>query len=418
MYTIPKFLLFLLCITPFCAYSAPAPFSCPCARNPERCVCTQKDGKDTGICRCIQEKGRCDCAAQQCCAPKISVADIDKTLIIHDRGLFDEACAVFKSLYDAGLRNHTITSKLMLHALRTQNWDEAAQYNVTEYWWYNQDMRERTVLLTHDGGFGDAIMFMRYAKHLHTAGARVIVQTPTALIPLFSLCPFIDSCVQIGTPVPADCQFRVSTPDLTLTMRTTLNEPSQDIPYMFADETLVTYWSTRLAPDTHVRIGICWASSYLHNPRTGHNVPSHRCIPLELFGAVCDVADCTFYSLVKGYGENDVALHTRLPIITFPDLDTTHGGFMDTAALMKNFDLIITVDTSIAHLAGALGMPAWVIVPASSDFRWFVQRTDSPWYPTMRLFRQATCGDWKPVMCEVREALKVFAHGRKNISRG
>jgi hypothetical protein len=332
---------------------------------------------------------------------------------IHEHGAFDEACTILKSLYDLGVRNATIESKLMLHALRTQDWSALQMYGVEPYWWYDYDITGKTIFIKYDGGFGDAFMFIRYVKHLHAAGAYVIVQTVPALLPLFSRLPFIDQCVPYNTHVPADYTFRISTPHMALTMHASLEHLAEDVPYIYPDENLVTYWAEQIAADTNIRVGVCWCSGYLYNARTGENKPGPRSIPLVWFEQLCYIPGCTLYSLVKGHGQYDLYTHP-LPIKTFSDFDETHGCFMDTAALMKNLDLVITVDTSIAHLAGALGVPVWVLLPANSDFRWFLHCTDSPWYPTMRLFRQQKIGEWQQVMHEIYQALQELTVTKKN----
>ncbi|HEV2917434.1 MAG TPA: hypothetical protein VGW78_06855 [Candidatus Babeliales bacterium] len=326
-------------------------------------------------------------------------------LIRYEYGYFDEAYNQLQKLYNQGIRNHTITSTLMLHSLRIGDWQAAKQYELKPYWWYDQDLTGRTILLTHDGGAGDAIMFIRYAKHLHAAGAQVIVQTPMALIPLFSTCPFISKCIPVPHMVPADYIYRISTPDLTLTMHSTFPESSKDIPYLFADPNLIAYWADRIKYDSKPRIGLCWTSSYVYNRQTGQQVQNPRSITSEVIASFISNISGNFYALVKG-NEAQKMKSLQMPMHIFDNLDTVHGAFMDTAALMCNLDLVITVDTSIAHLAGALGIPVWVLLPAHSDFRWFMHRADSPWYPTMRLFRQKVGEDWQPVLQEVCKALQ------------
>jgi hypothetical protein len=333
-------------------------------------------------------------------------------LYLYDRGNFDTASLIFKKIYPTGFNERTIASKLRLHALRRQDWDEAASYDLAPYWWYDADIAHKTILITYDGGFGDAIQFIRYAKHLHTAGATVVAQVPEALMPLCSTCPFITQCIPKPETINADYTVRISMPHLTLTMQSTLTQPSVDIPYLFADPSLISHWADRLVSDTSsLRVGLCWSCSYTYSKYQKKRVPGPRSIPLNTFAPLFETENATFYSLQKGPSEHDSTTE-RFPLKSSDDLDTLNGAFMDSAALMKNLDLVITVDTSIAHLAGALGAPVWLLVPINSDFRWFLDRTDSPWYPTMRLFRQKKIGDWNTVMTEIAHEL-IHYRGKK-----
>jgi hypothetical protein len=203
----------------------------------------------------------------------------------------------------------------------------------------------------------------------------------------------------------ADITFTIATPKLAFTMHTTLSEPSVDVPYLAADPYLVSAWHEKLASLPGPKIGISWCSTPMINLRTREKLLSPRSIPLALFKPLITQFHGTFISLQCGYGVEQLA-ETRLPLICIPDIDTMHGPFMDTIAIMKNLDLIITIDTSIAHIAGALGVSVWTLLPACSDFRWFTDRSDSPWYPTMRLFRQKSGENWEIIISEVLLALQ------------
>jgi hypothetical protein len=328
-------------------------------------------------------------------------------LSLHDSGNFERAYPLFKKAYELDPTDHRIRQKLRNHAVRIQQWDEAlGTYALKPYWPHKSDLRNKTVMIIADTeGLGDTIFFLRYVKRLHEAGARVVMQTSHELSGLLARCPFIDWCIPRQNAVNADYTIRIMVSRVIVTMRDTMHEPSHDIPYLSADPGLVDMWKQALKNDTTFRIGMCWRASLLYNSTTRLTTGGPRSIPIEQFVRLCAVPQCTFYNLTKGAGEQDLE-KDHFPIIMFNNFDTTHGPFMDTAALMKNLDLVITTDTSIAHLAGALGVPVWVILPACSDFRWFLDRSDSPWYPTMRLFRQKKCGDWHTVLQEVSSALE------------
>ena len=188
-----------------------------------------------------------------------------------------------------------------------------------------------------------------------------------------------------------------------------------DIPYLHADEKRIDEWKNKLEHDTSFKIGICWeAQTYID--QSGKMVKNNRSIPLSLLEPLKNIPGISLYSLQKGTGTEQLKTKPEGLIIQEfgPDFDTTHGRFMDTAAVMKNLDLVLTIDTSIAHLAGALGVPVWNMIIHNSCWRWFRNRTDSPWYPTMRLFRQPQPGDWKSVMQEVIHELEKIVSTRKN----
>jgi hypothetical protein len=171
---------------------------------------------------------------------------------------------------------------------------------------------------------------------------------------------------------------------------------------LYADESLVAEWRERLRPLIGFRIAINWRG------REGRGAFRRRDIPLELFLALADLPNVKLISLQKGGAQSGLA--SGLPIYDpGDDFDQSRGAFMDTAAIMRNVDLVITSDTSIPHLAGALGVPVWVALPRVPDWRWLLNRSDSPWYPTMRLFRQKTMADWRCVFSEIQEACRIVS---------
>jgi hypothetical protein len=159
-------------------------------------------------------------------------------------------------------------------------------------------------------------------------------------------------------------------------------------------------WREKLGSSPKMRIGINWRG------REGKGEFQKRDIPLEFFRDLAALPDIQLISIQKR-GEQELrAARDRLPIMELEGLDTSNGPFMDTAAIMMNLDLVITSDTSIAHLAGGLGVPVWVALPFVPDWRWMLNRCDSPWYPTMRLFRQKKPGGWTDVFVEIEEAMR------------
>jgi ADP-heptose:LPS heptosyltransferase len=168
---------------------------------------------------------------------------------------------------------------------------------------------------------------------------------------------------------------------------------------LMADSRLVAAWRERLSAIDGFRIGINWRGS---NLRESHR---NRDIPLALFASLADIPAVRLISLQKGAGREKFAAASAVDL--GDEIDTANGAFVDTAAIMMNLDLVITCDTSVAHLAGALGVPVWVALPFVPDWRWLLDRSDSPWYPTMRLFRQQTPADWDGVFKEITAALRL-----------
>jgi hypothetical protein len=325
----------------------------------------------------------------------------------HEEGDFELSVNLMRRVAPRGRS----VSLMDLQALRTMQWDDAHTFYSPDYWWYNSDIAGKTVFIKHDGGVGDAVQFLRYAKQLHDAGAQVMIETPPALSAIYARCPFVDTQIPYGSaPAHADVTITLSTPRLTYALRNDLEECVADVPYISADPVLAAYWRNTLADISGKKVGLCWCSSPLYNNVTKATSVSPRSIPLALFEAMLSYESCTFISLQCGFGiEQLKELSGHRPLV-FENIDTLHGRFMDTMAIMKNLDLVISVDTSIAHIAGALGVPVWLILPKCSDFRWFTDRADSVWYPTMRIFRQKPYENWEPVLNEVFTALKEFCN--------
>jgi hypothetical protein len=172
------------------------------------------------------------------------------------------------------------------------------------------------------------------------------------------------------------------------------------VPYVYPDPLRVQAWTERMRSFSGFKIGLSWQG----NP-TFHG-DRFRSIPLRSFAPLAQISGVTLFSLQKGVGLEQVEINReQLPITVFPDL-ACDGTFHDTAALMQHLDLVISSDTAVAHLAGALGRPVWVLLARNSDWRWLIDRPDSPWYPTMRLFRQRTLGEWTPVFEQVVSSLR------------
>lgn len=269
--------------------------------------------------------------------------------------------------------------------------------------WDGSDIRGKKILLFSEQGLGDALQFVRYAKILKQKGAIVICRIQKPLKDLLSLCPYIDVLTTGKEKIEYDTYAALmSLPYILGTTHTTI---PHEIPYLYADKKLIEHWKQRLAKDKNFKIGICWHVDQGHEK--DKLPPAYRSIPLESFTPLASMPNVSFYSLQKFNGEEQIKkLPSHFKLITFTeDFDNSHGRFMDTAALIQNLDLIISADTSIIHLAAGLGKPVWTLLPYSADCRWGTGTT-TPWYPTMRLFRQKKSDNWATSLTQVHEALK------------
>jgi hypothetical protein len=217
-------------------------------------------------------------------------------------------------------------------------------------------------------------------------------------MPLLSSCAGIDEIVSAELPPPA-CDAEAYLTSLPGPLGITLENLPRSVPYLSADRRLIELWRDKLPPG--FRVGIAWQG----NPEYKND--RLRSIPLTEFAPLADITRVKLISLQRGYGtEQLAAMNGRFEIADLgAGIDEEHDAFMDTAAIMKNLDLVITSDTSIAHLAGALAIAVWVALPFAAEWRWLLRRSDSPWYPTMRLFRQRKAGDWAGVFAEIKSAL-------------
>jgi len=273
-----------------------------------------------------------------------------------------------------------------------------------------KDFKDKIVFIRAEWGLGDSMQWIRFIKLIkEQKPKKILVQTFKPLIPLFSRCDYIDQIIEKGME-PKQFDIQIPLMSLPYIFNITLDTLPTDIPYLQADEDLVTYWREYLKSDTNLRIGLCWHSKPIAHLED-HKY-TKRSIPLNLFAPLAEVEGISFYSLQKVYGEKELDnLPEGFIVHSFgPDFDERHGAFMDTAAVIENLDLVITADTSIVHLAGALGKPVWVLLPFCAEWRWLKHRTDTPWYPTIRLFRSTKIQQWKPVIKEVKKELAHLVH--------
>jgi tetratricopeptide (TPR) repeat protein len=288
--------------------------------------------------------------------------------------------------------------------------------------WDGSPLEGRTILLTMEQGLGDMIQFIRYAGPLKERGGRVVVECPHFLARLFATCPGVDQVVAEGGALP---DFDTHVPVLSLPglCGTRLETVPATVPYLAPDPDRAAEWRRKLETVPEFKVGIVWQG----NPH--HKWDRWRSVPLAAFESLARVPGVRLFSLQHGRGaEQLTGLESLLqlaeagtptppagadvpaaaPRCRFPvtALAAASNDFAETAAAAVNMDLIVTVDTATAHLAGALGVPVWVLVHRMADWRWLFGREESPWYPTMRLFRQRRLGRWGPVIRRVARELR------------
>jgi tetratricopeptide (TPR) repeat protein len=268
--------------------------------------------------------------------------------------------------------------------------------------WTGDHLNGRTVLLHHEQGFGDTIQFIRYLPMAMARGGKVLMLLQPKLLPLFQRSVVADQWIPAGGQLPA---FDLHCPLMTLplVMDTRMETIPAKTPYLFAEPSLCARWRERMQPIRQIKVGLAWAGHRL-NP----NDRNRSIFPSEL-DPLADVQGVQFISLQK----DDIAESYRRGPAKMNLMNWTGElvDFSETAALIENLDLVITVDSVIAHLAGALGKPTWVLLPFGSDWRWMLDREDSPWYPTLRLFRQTQPGDWSSPIGAVASELRQMATG-------
>lgn len=268
--------------------------------------------------------------------------------------------------------------------------------------WDGSNLKDKRLIVLSENGIGDIFQYARFIPLVKQQGTHVSLVTTKALVPLFKLCPYIDEIIEAGQAIN---NFDYVTSMQSIPALLNINEinlPTK--PYLSADKKLVNFWKS-LKEDTNLKIGICWQpgdDSHL-------GVDQKRNLSLDQLKSLAHAknGNVTFYSLQMGGSTKKQIKTASFPIKTFEgDFDKTHGSFMDTAAVMEHLDLVITVDTSIAHLAGALGVKTWIVLPYCADVRWMSKRSNSVWYPTVTLFRQEEAGNWSTVIQKIKSELE------------
>ncbi len=265
-------------------------------------------------------------------------------------------------------------------------------------WRGREEVRDRTMFVYAEQGTGDTIQFARYLPMLSARGARVVFQAQTSLVALLQ--PLADRVISRNEPLP-EFDFQCPMMSLPLAFNTDLSTIPADIPYIFADPARVSHWHERLGPRRRHRIGVVFSGNPEHVSDLQRSIPAAEFFPLLRSTGV------DFHVLQTEIRDADAAVLAAYPNVR-RHADALHD-FSDTAALIAQMDLVISVDTSVAHLAGAMGKPVWILLQYNNDFRWLQDRDDTPWYPTARLFRQPAMQQWRPVIGAVTAAWQLRA---------
>lgn len=271
------------------------------------------------------------------------------------------------------------------------------------HWLGTEPLTGKTLLLHSEQGFGDTLQFCRYAEMAAARGARVVLQVQEPLKRLLGSLAGVSEVVALGDAPPA-FDYGCSLMSLPLAFETTLADVPSRVPYLACTQDLRRFWSDRLGATTKFRVGLVWSGGFRPSQPEVWSVNARRNIPLATLAPLAH-PEIEFYSLQKGEAaEAELAGLVASGWAGPPLRDFTAQlhDFADTAALMEQLDLIISVDTSMIHLAGALGRPVWLLNRFDSCWRWLSDRVDSPWYPTLRMYRQSSAGDWGGVIEAVR----------------
>lgn len=265
--------------------------------------------------------------------------------------------------------------------------------------WDGSDLTGKRLFIYPEQGIGDFLQFVRYVKDLSVDAKELIVEAPKKLYWLINQ---LSNYCTVITPdkEPPEFDMHVSQMSLPALRGTTLDTIPCDIPYFKVDEGHINVWKNKLQNDDKIKLGIVWQGNQ-DNPND-----RNRSLSLESLKPLAELKGVELISLQKGFGEEQLqqcSFKDRIQVVE--DWDNGEEAFKDTAAMIENLDLLISCDTAVVHLAGAMGKPVWVLLSTVPDFRWMLDREDSPWYPSVRLFRQQNRDDWQGVISAVKQRL-------------
>lgn len=335
----------------------------------------------------------------------IAGAEVDgvaEAFLAAQNGDFAGAIAIYRAMLAGDPANkvlHYSLGQLLLTCGKfAEGWEQCEwreQRTLPVARWQGQPLNGRGIILHGEQGHGDNFQFVRYAAQVAQRGGRVIVATLPGLRSLMGSVPGVARAIESGESAD-DIACHIPMLSLPHIFATRLATIPAKVPYMRADPARIEAWRRRLAPHPGLKVGVVWSGS--HTPYNWRRSPGLRPM-LPLF----ECPGVSFFVLQKGDGRNDLA-EAPLPAHVV-DLDSELTSFDETAAAMMALDLVVTPCTSTAHLAGALARPVWIVLGCPPDWRWLLERSDSPWYPTARLFRAEVGEDWSGVISRLGAAL-------------
>jgi Flp pilus assembly protein TadD len=327
---------------------------------------------------------------------------------LHDLGRLDEAAAAYRAAL-ALEPNHSHASYALglihlaqgdfetgwkLYESRRRVSGPRAVRDFPQPTWDGSPLKGQTILLHAEQGLGDSLQFIRYAPLVTARGGRVLLQCPAPLVRLLQNQLTIQQIVPDGAPLPP---FNLHCPLLSLpaVFQTTLQSIPATVPYLTPDPADIAHWRSRLDPLTGSRkkIGLVWSGS------PGHRNDTNRSIPPDALSNLANLPNIALISLQRNGPPSETLKQSLI------DFTPALTDLAQTAALIANVDLVISVDTAVAHLAGALAKPTWLLLPYAPDWRWLLDRDDSPWYATLRLFRQPAPGNWTEPLSRIARAI-------------
>jgi tetratricopeptide (TPR) repeat protein len=352
--------------------------------------------------------------AERCCRRALELtggaagAHYDLAVALAAQNKLDEAEAEYRKTIEAEPENpdaHVgLSSVLLMGGRFAEGWREyewrlkhkdMPKSELPTPQWRGEPLSGRTILLRAEQGAGDTIQFIRFAQVLKRQGCTVVAGATPSLSRLLARAPGVDS-VLVGGGMPVTFDLHVPLLSVPGILGITLENIPAEVPYLRPAETSIAGWRDELGSDPVLRVGIAWQG----NPKQQRD--EFRSIPLARFSGLARIPGVRLYSLQFGVGRDQLQIAADWPLVDFAE---GLGDFHRTAALVRNLDLVISCDSAPAHLAGALAMPVWLVLAYSADWRWLVNRADSPWYPTMRIFRQPRPGDWEGAFRQIEEAL-------------
>jgi len=353
---------------------------------------------------------------------KVTISEAIELATSHQQeGRFEVAVDIYRQLIDHDPENptlHLCLGQILLligefdAGWREYEWrwvlfaEERPDYPMPK--WRGEELDGKVVFVHGEQGYGDNIQFIRYAPMVARKGGRVVIGSPPGLKPLLSTVEGIEAIVEPNEPIPP-FEFHIPLASLPHVLQTQMETIPGDIPYLRAESNRVEAWKKRFSHSDRLKVGICWQA----NPK--FSADRFRSVNLRQFEPLLRIPGIDFYGLQILHGREQMA---ELPKdVNFEDIGeelfSETAVLAEAAAAFEALDLIITVDTAICHLAGALGRPTWVAISLVPDWRWLMGRDDSPWYPTIKLFRQVSPGGWDDVFRRLAEALTRMI-GEKN----